>query len=116
MVRNEQLEPASEAAKAIARFIKEKITQKGYTVEEVAKKLGRAKSYASIRLSGLKTFSIDDLDKIAKMLGYASTFTLIAEAHEYSLGTPTAIPEEWNLAASEDANKQAEREYDDFGA
>ena len=116
MVRNEQLEPTSDATKIIAQFVKEQITQQGHTVEEVAKKLGRAKSYASIRLSGLKPFSIDDLATIATMLGYTSMFTLISDANNNHTPIKIDFFDSLDLAANEDINKNLERELDDFGA
>lgn len=78
MVRNNELPPVSESTKIIAQFAKTKIQDKGYTVDLIARKLNRAKSYASIRLAGLKTFTIDDIETIAILLGYSSALEFLS--------------------------------------
>ncbi|OXM99918.1 hypothetical protein, partial [Bifidobacterium vansinderenii] len=70
MVRNEQLPPVSGTARAIATFIKADAEQKDVSIADLARALGKARSYASIRYNGLKTWSFDDVDSIAPILGY----------------------------------------------
>ncbi|MEF2736315.1 MAG: hypothetical protein U0N15_03700 [Bifidobacterium choerinum] len=47
------------------------------TQEEVGRVIGRAQSYASLRIKGMKPWTIDELDKLAPILGYSDVFALV---------------------------------------
>ena len=77
MVRNEELPATGQATKQLALSIRQALEAKGVTQGEVGKIIGRAQSYASLRIKGLKPWTIDELDKLAPVMGYADVFALV---------------------------------------
>ena len=77
MVRNEELPATGQATKQLALSICQALEAKGVTQGEVGKIIGRAQSYASLRIKGLKPWTIDELDKLAPVMGYADVFALV---------------------------------------
>ena len=69
VVRNSELPAVGGFAGLFARVIKEATEEAGLSGSEVARRLGRAQSYASLRLNGRKSWTLDELDAIAEMLG-----------------------------------------------
>ena len=77
MVRNEELPDTGHATKQLALSVRQALEAKGVTQEEVGRIIGRAQSYASLRIKGLKPWTIDELDKLAPILGYNDVFALV---------------------------------------
>lgn len=80
MVRNEELSPIGGSAKIVAEYVKARAESKNVSIASLAAALGKARSYASIRYNGLKTWNMDDLDAIAPLLGFDSGLELIFRA------------------------------------
>lgn len=77
MVRNEELPDTGQATKQLALSVRQALEAKSVTQEEVGRIIGRAQSYASLRIKGLKPWTIDELDKLAPILGYDDVFALV---------------------------------------
>ncbi len=77
MVRNEELPDTGHATKQLALSVRQALEAKSVTQEEVGRIIGRAQSYASLRIKGLKPWTIDELDKLAPILGYNDVFALV---------------------------------------
>lgn len=77
MVRNEELPDTGQATKQLALSVRQALEAKSVTQEEVGRIIGRAQSYASLRIKGLKPWTIDELDKLAPILGYSDVFALV---------------------------------------
>ena len=71
MVRNSELPPLGGFASLFAQVVKEAIDAAGISGSELGRRLGRAQSYASLRLNGRKAWTLDELDVIASMLNLA---------------------------------------------
>jgi len=85
VVRNNQLPPISESASEVASFIKETASSKGVSQEALREILNRgARSYVSLRINGLKSWDLDELDAIAPALGFKDGFALVSAAHKKS--------------------------------
>src|SRR3712207_4157640 len=111
MVRKEELPETTKSTEIISKFIHDKIVEHGISYDAIATKLGRARSYAGLRIAGQKAWDFDELDILATMLGYTNAFQLVAAAHtaqQYTTNTQNIEP--WMLVANQDENKQAERE------
>lgn len=80
MVRNDQLPENGRASKLLAARVRELIDERGLTQSEVGECIGRAQSYASLRIKGMKSWTIEELDQLARRLGYSDAFALIARA------------------------------------
>ena len=77
MVRNEELPDTGQATKQLALSVRQALEAKGVTQGEVGRIIGRAQSYASLRIKGLKPWTIDELDRLAPILGYSDVFMLV---------------------------------------
>lgn len=77
MVRNEEMKPMGATATAIAHAVAQLTAEKGLTNDNIAKRIGRAKSYVNVRMNARKAWTADELDEIAVMLGMANAFELI---------------------------------------
>lgn len=77
MVRNEELPDTGHATKQLALSVRQALEAKGVTQGEVGRIIGRAQSYASLRIKRLKPWTIDELDKLAPILGYNDVFALV---------------------------------------
>ena len=55
-------------AEAMASAIRGVVAGKGLSGNQLAKQLNRAQSYVSVRLSGKKSWNMDELDQIAEIL------------------------------------------------
>jgi len=69
VVRNEEIPEMGAFAKAVAWAVKEMTASAGISGSALARRLGRAQSYASVRLNGRKAWTLDELDRIADMIG-----------------------------------------------
>ena len=90
MVRNEELPDTGHATKQLALSIRQALEAKSVTQEEVGRIIGRAQSYASLRIKGLKPWTIDELDKLAPILGYNDVFALVNAMRQTQVNVDTA--------------------------
>lgn len=71
--------------RVISAYIRSVMKQKHITQTEITNKIGRnAQSYVSNRLNGKYSWSINDLDTIAPMLGLPDALSLISTAAGYA--------------------------------
>lgn len=77
MVRNIDLAETSMATKLIAETVKSLMVDGGWSQAKVGYLLGKSQSYVSLRVKGIASWTIDDLDKLAKAFGYANAFGLL---------------------------------------
>lgn len=89
MVRNEELPDTGHATKQLALSVRQALEAKGVTQEEVGRIIGRAQSYASLRIKGLKPWTIDELDKLAPILGYNDVFALVNAMRQTQVNVDT---------------------------
>lgn len=68
MVRNEQMPDMGQYAKAVAKAVRAATENAGISGAELGRRLGRAQSYASVRLQGRRAWTTDEVDQIAIML------------------------------------------------
>lgn len=129
MVRKNELRETSDLTKELSSFLKDELEKKNKTAQDIADALERSYTYAYLRVQGLKSFTLDELDEVAKVLEIKSVYELIAAVREYTytqLKNSYTEPKTSNiyedffdsldLAANEDINKNLERDLDDFGA
>jgi len=90
MVRNEELPDTGHATKQLALSVRQALEAKSVTQEEVGRIIGRAQSYASLRIKGLKPWTIDELDKLAPILGYSDVFALVNAMRQTQVNVDTA--------------------------
>lgn len=90
MVRNEELPDTGQATKQLALSVRQALEAKSVTQEEVGRIIGRAQSYASLRIKGLKPWTIDELDKLAPILGYSDVFALVNAMRQTQVNVDTA--------------------------
>ncbi len=67
-----------EAARQIARAIKGLMAEKGVTQQQIADAIKRTQGYVSERANGLDAWNTAELEQIAKRLGFADAFDLMA--------------------------------------
>lgn len=121
MVRNNELPDVGNTAKTVAQFVRMQIEEKGFSQEEIGEVIGRTQSYASLRIKGLKPWSVDELDVLSKTLGYKDAFELIKKAHKTmengdlvsALAKKVNAGDTFGVAASKDPNKEQEAEGGD---
>lgn len=80
MVRNSELPRTSTATKVIAETVHGIAERKGLTQAQIAEVVGKSSTYASLRLRGMRPWSTDDLDALAKCFGYDNAFGLLDRA------------------------------------
>lgn len=69
MVRNSELPEVGAFAQAVAHAVKAEVDAAGISSVRLGVLLGRAQSYAHLRLNGRKAWTLDELDVIARALG-----------------------------------------------
>ena len=77
MVRNTELKETSAATKLIAETVASMIDKAGWSQAKTGRIVGKSQSYASLRVKGLASWTTDDLDNIAKALGYGNACGLL---------------------------------------
>ncbi len=71
--------------KVVSAYIRSVMKQKHITQADISNRIGRnAQSYVSNRLNGKYSWSINDLDTIAPMLGLPDALSLISTAAGYA--------------------------------
>ncbi|WP_423773424.1 helix-turn-helix domain-containing protein [Bifidobacterium crudilactis] len=79
MVRNNELPSIGTTAKLIADTIAQLLERKSVSQTQVSRELHRSQSYISVRIRGLDAWTTEDLDKLARILGYTNVFGLLDE-------------------------------------
>ena len=102
MVRNEELPDTGQATKQLALSVRQALEAKSVTQEEVGRIIGRAQSYASLRIKGMKPWTIDELDKLAPILGYSDVFALVNAMRQTQVNVDAATDEDAALASAAD--------------
>ncbi|NEH12441.1 helix-turn-helix domain-containing protein [Bifidobacterium saimiriisciurei] len=127
MVRNSELPEIGQSSKLLAMRVRSLIEEKDLSQTEIGAIIGRAQSYASLRIKGLKSWTIEELDQLAPILGYRDAFALIAacrpesdspapmsgtvvDADDAFIDALAADPERFGVAAHTDPNKEIESE------
>lgn len=82
MVRNSELPEVGHTAKMVADYVQSLLKEKEITQEETGNIIGRAQSYASLRIKGLKPWSVDELDALAPHIGYGNALDLMNAVHK----------------------------------
>lgn len=77
MVRNTELKETSAATKLIAETVASMINKAGWSQARTGRIIDKSQSYASLRIKGLTSWTTDDLDNLAKALGYGNAFGLL---------------------------------------
>lgn len=77
MVRNNALEETSAATKLIAETVAAMIRKAGWSQAKTGTIIDKSQSYVSLRIKGMASWTTDDLDRIAKGLGYDNAFGLL---------------------------------------
>ncbi|WEV41611.1 hypothetical protein OZX57_06375 [Bifidobacterium sp. ESL0682] len=98
MVRNSELSEIGHTAKNVAAFVYEQIEVHHLTQEDVGAIINRAQSYASLRIKGLKSWTIDELDALAPHLGYEDGLELMCASKDSDTGSKIVadVPTEEN--------------------
>jgi plasmid maintenance system antidote protein VapI len=69
MVRNEQLSPLGDYARAVAKAVAQALEDANISGAALGRHLDRAQSYASLRIQGRRPWTTDEVDRIAELLG-----------------------------------------------
>lgn len=62
---------------AVSAFIRERMREKGITQQNLADRLGRSQTYVSERCLDKKSWTLQDIDEIAKAFGYPGMMALL---------------------------------------
>lgn len=81
MVRNSELPVVGNFARAVAAAVKAEADAAGLSSVRLGRELGRAQSYANLRLNGRRAWTLDELDTIARVLG-TTVDALMVKARE----------------------------------
>jgi predicted XRE-type DNA-binding protein len=110
MVRNSELPEIGHTAKSMADFVRRLIDQKNMTQEEVGTIIDRAQSYASLRIKGLKSWTIDELDVLAPHLGYVDGLDLmLASKNEETPADAPSVEERYRALHASDLKLAAKK-------
>lgn len=63
--------------KAVSEFVRQKLEQKGITQRALGKQIGRSQAYVSDRYLDKKSWTLQDLDDIARLVGYSGMMALL---------------------------------------
>lgn len=107
MVRNEELPETGKVTRQIATAIRARMSERGLTQADVGDAIGRAQSYASLRIKGMKPWNVDELEILSPLLGYDNIFTLINSARASAIAPVTAAADDANTALT-DAHADAD--------
>lgn len=112
MVRNNELKPVGTISKQIARKVRELAEQEQLSQEDLGRIIGRSQSYTSLRVKGMKSWTIEELDKLAPQLGYNDAIELM-DAARPSTSTPRAT-ERFTLVAKHGDIEREQEMYNDL--
>jgi cyanate lyase len=74
--------PSGQLSNQVARLVREGARRAGVRQTDIAAALGRAQSYVSIRWTGYRSWTLNEVDTIARLLGYDDAFDLLLPAAE----------------------------------
>lgn len=77
MSRKQKFPGTSSVSKVTAECINQLAKAKGVTQTDLGRMLGRSQSYVQTRCSGLQSWSVDDVDALAKHFGLPNGFALL---------------------------------------
>ena len=112
MVRNNELKPVGMISKQIARKVRELAEQEQLSQEDLGRIIGRSQSYTSLRVKGMKSWTIEELDKLAPELGYTDAIELMNAARP-STSIPRAA-ERFTLVAKHGDIEREQEMYNDL--
>lgn len=81
---SQQETKTSETSKENSAYIRKELTARNKTAQDVAEAMNRSYAFAYVRVQGIKSFTIDELDNIATLIGINSVYELIAASREYA--------------------------------
>lgn len=84
MTRKQKFPGTSSVSKLTAEYINQLAKTKGVKQADLGKVLGRSQSYVQTRCSGLQSWSVDDVDALAKYFGLPNGFALLDMARGLS--------------------------------
>lgn len=76
MVRKDEMKDTSIFTKLVSQVVRNKVYDKGIKQAQLGQLIGRSQSYVGTRINGQQSWTLDDLDNIAKVLGYENAFTI----------------------------------------
>ena len=80
MSRKRQFPGTSSISKVTADYINQLASAKGVKQADLGRVLGRSQSYVQTRCAGLQSWSVDDVDALAKYFGFPNGFALLDKA------------------------------------
>ena len=83
MVRNSELPEMGLVNMEVAAAIRSLVEARGLSQTEVGKIIGRAQSYASLRLKGMRSWTVEELDALAPELGFEDFFALMRQVRNH---------------------------------
>lgn len=81
MVRVSETEGLSGDARLFAQYFRELTNEKNVTQEQMAKKLGRARSYVNYRYLGYKSWTVNEIDTLAPLVECKNVFEVVQKVH-----------------------------------
>lgn len=80
MVRKSEFPETSATTKVVAETVAEEMRRRGMSQNRLAKLIEKSQSYVSTRTRGEQSWTIDDVDAIAKALGLPNGFVIFDRA------------------------------------
>lgn len=97
----------------VSQYLKEEMEARNITQEDLRKVIGRkSQSYISDRLNGKSDWDLDELDKIARFIGFANAVPLIIDAYSKYYRTKDYEEREKAKQLEENARKLELAAYD----
>lgn len=117
MVKKVDMPKVRKATLNIARFIELELAHQGHTIQDASRWLDKSYSYTYYRIKGAAPIIVDELETIAKHLGYMNLYAFFKAENDYYTNTTaagyvpaTATDFNGELVASQDNNRDAESE------
>lgn len=82
MVKNEDMRQQGRFSRTVSRYVSGLLHEKGVKQRQLAARLGRSQAYVSVRWNGRDSWTLDELDCIAALVGFTSGLDLMAEIGE----------------------------------
>ena len=82
MVKNEEMREQSKFSRQISRFVAGMLRERDVKQRQVAARLDRTQAYVSERVNGKRSWTLDELDSISGLLGFASGLSMLEEIAE----------------------------------
>lgn len=80
MSRKQKFPGTSSASKVVADYINQLAKARCAKQTDLGRVLRRSQSYVQTRCSGLQSWSLDDIDALAKYFGFPNAFALLDKA------------------------------------